>query len=55
MFLLLKIYPNLKKIKKKAHVTTTKKATEEFQLICYLSLEQGASSGGGEKYMDSTK
>ena len=28
-----------------------KKAIEEFQLICYLSLRQGASSFGGEKYM----
>ena len=28
-----------------------KKAIEEFQLIRYLSLWQGASSFGGEKYM----
>ena len=27
------------------------KAIEEFQLVCYLSLQQGASSGGGEKYV----
>ena len=27
------------------------KAIEKFQLRCYLSLEQGASSGSGEYYM----
>ena len=27
------------------------KAIEKFRLRCYLSLEQGASSGSGEKYM----
>ena len=27
------------------------KAIEKFQLRSYLSLEQGASSGGGEKYI----